>query len=95
MLALFEVLSFKGWLDIRDVILQRLGAVCKTLALFVVVYVLFDNVFFFALVSHDLYSHLRVSGLHDRTDVVCWCGHRQLWRKQRNRFTDRRPTTLV
>ncbi|KAI1303017.1 Sodium leak channel non-selective protein [Halotydeus destructor] len=27
MLALFEVLSFKGWLDIRDVILKRLGAV--------------------------------------------------------------------
>ncbi|UYV62372.1 hypothetical protein LAZ67_2000323 [Cordylochernes scorpioides] len=27
MLALFEVLSFKGWLDIRDVLLQRLGAV--------------------------------------------------------------------
>ncbi|CAG0907530.1 unnamed protein product, partial [Cyprideis torosa] len=25
MLALFEVLSFKGWLDIRDIILQRLG----------------------------------------------------------------------
>lgn len=25
MLALFEVLSFKGWLDIRDVILKRLG----------------------------------------------------------------------
>ncbi|KAG1701408.1 Sodium leak channel non-selective protein [Nymphon striatum] len=27
MLALFEVLSFKGWLDIRDVLLQRLGHV--------------------------------------------------------------------
>ncbi|XP_023229790.1 sodium leak channel non-selective protein-like [Centruroides sculpturatus] len=27
MLALFEVLSFKGWLDIRDVLLQRLGPV--------------------------------------------------------------------
>ncbi|GBO04162.1 Sodium leak channel non-selective protein [Araneus ventricosus] len=27
MLALFEVLSFKGWLDIRDVLLQRLGTV--------------------------------------------------------------------
>ncbi|XP_053209905.1 sodium leak channel NALCN-like isoform X1 [Panonychus citri] len=27
MLALFEVLSFKGWLDIRDVILQRLGPI--------------------------------------------------------------------
>lgn len=27
MLALFEVLSFKGWLDIRDVLLHRLGPV--------------------------------------------------------------------
>jgi hypothetical protein len=27
MLALFEVLSFKGWLDIRDVIWKRVGAV--------------------------------------------------------------------
>ncbi|XP_014674294.1 PREDICTED: sodium leak channel non-selective protein-like [Priapulus caudatus] len=27
MLALFEILSFKGWLDIRDVIIQRLGPV--------------------------------------------------------------------
>ena len=27
MLALFEVLSFKGWLDIRDVLIKRLGPV--------------------------------------------------------------------
>lgn len=27
MLALFEVLSFKGWLDIRDIVLQRLGVI--------------------------------------------------------------------
>ncbi|XP_022255222.1 sodium leak channel non-selective protein-like [Limulus polyphemus] len=27
MLALFEVLSFKGWLDIRDVLLKRLGPI--------------------------------------------------------------------
>lgn len=27
MLALFEVLSFKGWLDIRDVVIKRLGPV--------------------------------------------------------------------
>lgn len=25
MLALFEVLSYKGWLDIRDVLIHRLG----------------------------------------------------------------------
>lgn len=37
MLALFEVLSFKGWLDIRDVILKRLGAVSHV---FGVVYLL-------------------------------------------------------
>ena len=27
MLALFEVLSFKGWLDIRDVLIIRVGTV--------------------------------------------------------------------
>lgn len=27
MLALFEILSFKGWTVVRDVILERLGAV--------------------------------------------------------------------
>jgi hypothetical protein len=27
MLALFEVLSFKGWLDIRDVLIKTLGPV--------------------------------------------------------------------
>ena len=27
MLTLFEVLSYKGWLDVRDVIVKRLGHV--------------------------------------------------------------------
>jgi hypothetical protein len=27
MLALFEVLSLEGWLEVRDVIIQRVGAV--------------------------------------------------------------------
>lgn len=31
MLALFEVLSFKGWLDIRDVLIKTLGPVIKIL----------------------------------------------------------------
>lgn len=49
MLALFEVLSFKGWLDIRDVLKIRLGivsssfyvvscGVCRLLVCVVVVY---------------------------------------------------------
>lgn len=29
MLALFEVLSFKGWLDVRDVLINQVGPVCK------------------------------------------------------------------
>lgn len=28
MLALFEVLSFKGWLDVRDVLIKAVGPVC-------------------------------------------------------------------
>lgn len=27
MLALFEVLSFKGWLDVRDILIRALGPV--------------------------------------------------------------------
>lgn len=27
MMALFEVLSFKGWLDVRDVLIKALGPV--------------------------------------------------------------------
>lgn len=29
MLALFEVLSFKGWLDVRDVLINQVGPVCE------------------------------------------------------------------
>lgn len=31
MLALFEVLSFKGWLDVRDILIKALGPVSPTL----------------------------------------------------------------
>ena len=42
MLALFEVLSFKGWLDVRDVLIKALGPVSyfffeKILILFLVI----------------------------------------------------------
>lgn len=33
LLALFEVLSFKGWLDVRDVLIKQLGPVSPTLLL--------------------------------------------------------------
>lgn len=32
MLALFEVLSLKGWVEVRDVIIHRVGPVMKFLA---------------------------------------------------------------
>lgn len=32
MLALFEVLSFKGWLDVRDVLIKAVGPVSAYLA---------------------------------------------------------------
>jgi len=33
MLALFEVLSFKGWLDVRDVLIKVLGPVSSSVLL--------------------------------------------------------------
>lgn len=33
MLALFEVLSFKGWLDVRDVLIKALGPVSMAIDL--------------------------------------------------------------
>lgn len=34
MLALFEVLSFKGWLDVRDVLISQVGPVRINVLLF-------------------------------------------------------------
>jgi len=34
MLALFEVLSFKGWLDVRDVLIKVLGPVSSSVTAF-------------------------------------------------------------
>lgn len=35
LLTLFEVLSFKGWLDVRDVLIKALGPVSKYFYLFI------------------------------------------------------------
>lgn len=34
MLALFEVLSLKGWVEVRDVIIHRVGPVLNLILLF-------------------------------------------------------------
>lgn len=54
MLALFEVLSFKGWLDVRDVLIKALGPVSVKKNTCVTVYEL--NVF----QVHAIYIHIYI-----------------------------------
>lgn len=44
MLALFEVLSLKGWVEVRDVIIHRVGPVMKFLSLCTAPLVSFSHV---------------------------------------------------
>lgn len=44
MLALFEVLSLKGWVEVRDVIIHRVGPVMKFLPLYTAPLVSFSHV---------------------------------------------------
>lgn len=94
MLALFEVLSFKGWLDVRDVLIKAVGPVsllsfCSCIAQSVEsTMCLFQD-------SRDLYSHLHILGLHDWIDPIRWCRDRQLFRKQGNCSTYGRSKTMV
>lgn len=44
MLALFEVLSLKGWVEVRDVIIHRVGPVMKFLPLYTAAFVPFSHV---------------------------------------------------
>jgi hypothetical protein len=74
MLALFEVLSFKGWLDIRDVLIKTLGPV-RFLSCFL--FELFAKISIYP-GSRHLHSHLRLFGLHDWFNAVCGCRYRQL-----------------
>ena len=54
MLALFAVLSFKGWLDIRDVLIKTLGPV-RFLSCF-----LFELLQFRFIQVHAIYIHIFV-----------------------------------
>lgn len=91
MLTLFEVLSFKGWLDVRDVLIKAVGPV--SLALIPLLKLLLYS-------SSDpgpcrLHPHLHLLGLHDRPDPVRGRGDCQLLGEQGHGFADRRPEALV
>lgn len=75
MLTLFEVLSFKGWLDVRDILIKSLGPVsiyCK--------YHIFLTLVVF-LGPCYLHPHLHLLRVYDRTHPLCRCGDCQLLRK--------------
>lgn len=64
MLALFEVLSFKGWLDVRDVLIKALGPVN---ILFNPIR-LFERLIFSG--ARHLHTYLHIFRLHDWFNAV-------------------------
>ncbi len=46
MLALFEVLSLEGWLEIRDIIMDRMGTVCIHILIEIKSKISFSNMLF-------------------------------------------------
>lgn len=76
MLTLFEVLSFKGWLDVRDILIKSLGPVSRNEILFLKC----ERGNFSG--ARHLYPHLHFPGMHDRINVVRWCRNRELFGKQ-------------
>lgn len=52
MLALFEVLSLKGWVEVRDVIIHRVGPVGNLCIAYFILSLNSIVVFFFLLTTH-------------------------------------------
>lgn len=80
MLALFEVLSLKGWVEVRDVIIHRVGPVSKHMessecfnSCFPLLW--WITIFFIYTDAWDLYSCFCIPGLHDWTDPFCWSSY--------------------
>lgn len=63
-MALFEVLSFKGWLDVRDVLIKALGPVSHNPIKCFVVIIMRDiqslNLFEIILQVHAIYIHIYI-----------------------------------
>lgn len=76
MLALFEVLSFKGWLDIRDVLIKTLGPVIyivdklPRLLSWKITRGTKKSGLIVSLGSRYLHPHICFSGLHDWSDAI-------------------------
>lgn len=88
MLTLFEVLSFKGWLDVRDVLIKSLGPVS--------VYRLYFWYYKLIILGPCyLHSHLHLLRLHDRSNTVCRCRNCKLFWKQRNSSINSWPKAMV
>ena len=74
MLALFEVLSLEGWLEIRDIIMDRMGPVSEFF---------YVDVFMakYSLETCNLCSHIRFHRHFDRSYSIRRCCHSELFRK--------------
>jgi len=87
MMALFEVLSFKGWLDVRDVLIKALGPVSRYLFKIYnrILFFVFFNILYLVCIlfsaSCNLHTHLYFPWLHDRLDIVRGCRDCELLRK--------------
>lgn len=92
MLALFEVLSFKGWLDVRDVLIKAVGPVRTKFKL--QDYLLVKLSLCETGPCH-LHSHLHFLGLHDRIDPLRRCGNCKLFREQGHSVVDRGSEKMV
>lgn len=83
MLTLFEVLSFKGWLDVRDVIIKQLGAVTGIKmndCIHLLPSFFSDSCF--------LHTCIHLFRMYDWTNAICWCCDCELFRKQGDSSSD-------
>lgn len=95
MLALFEVLSFKGWVDLRDVLITKMGPVY---AIYIHMYVFLGSMIGKSnclLCRLNCAKFIKITFILNRFDPFCGRGHCQLPRKSRHCPPDRRSNEMV
>ena len=98
MLALFEVLSLEGWLEVRDVIIDRMGTVCLVLIwkLYFIIKIKYRIFLFFVFIASRYFrSHIRLYRHSHRPHSICGRRDHQLQREQRYSLAHGRPETLA
>lgn len=73
MLALFEVLSLKGWVEVRDVIIHRVGPVMKFLLLYTAPLVSFVHLLCCKKSAQTLELCLQIHGIYIHVFVFLGC----------------------